>query len=180
MIDRQDVFIRQGESVFLKNGVKLDVSITIASRPSAISISAANRTIEIQDFTDSQINGEFKLTPICEVVYWNDMSFIVGLPAIVIAHEEELLKVDLFRKATDDTGFYVTDWLEDGGHLFCIYEGGIMAFNRHGVVLWHIQKAWDDIFTGIENGDFVLMESDGQIIAIDNSNGSRMHSKENI
>lgn len=48
-----------------------------------------------------------------------------------------------------------------------------MAFNRHGAMLWHIQKAWDDIFTGIEHGDLILMESDGQIVAIDISNGSR-------
>jgi hypothetical protein len=180
MIDRQDVFIKQGEPVFLKNGVKLEVSTLIASRPSALLISAANGTIEIPAFTDAQINNKFKLVPICEVVYWNNISLIVGLPAIVIAHEKELLKIDLFRRPTDDSGFYVTEWLEDDGHLFCIYEGGIIAFNRCGVMLWHIQKAWDDIFSGFENGDFVLMESDGKVIAIDSSNGLRKPIKNRI
>ncbi|GAA4788646.1 hypothetical protein [Lysobacter hankyongensis] len=173
MIDRQEVFIKHGDPVFLKNGVKLEVSASIASRPSAILISAENGTIEIPSFTDSQINNKFELMPIFEVVYWNDIAIIVGLPSIVIVYEKKLLKIDLFRKATDDSGFYAIEWLEDDDRLFCIYEGGIISFNRHGEILWHIQKAWDDIFTSFENGDFILMEPDGKIIGIDSSNGFR-------
>lgn len=180
MIDRQEVFIKHGDPVFLKNSVKLEVSALIASRPSAISISSAKGTIEIPSFTDAQINNKFELVPICEIVYWNDISIIVGLPAMVIAHEKNLLKIDLFRKNTDDSGFYVTEWLEDHGLLFCIYEGGIIAFNHHGAMLWHIQKAWDDIFTSFENGDFILMDSNGKIIAIDSSNGARKPDKNSI
>lgn len=173
MIKRQDLFILQHEPLVITKGVTIAASRPFASRPSGVIIGTEKSVMEIPLFADLRINSKYELQPICEVVCWNDMVFMAGLPAIVASHERELLKIDLFRKDTDDSGFYVTDWLEDDGHLFCIYEGGIVAFKHHGVMLWHLQKAWDDIFTSFENGDLVLMESDNKIIAIDRSNGSR-------
>lgn len=173
MIKRQDLVLMREKPVLVANSISITASTSIASRPSGVIIRTRNNALEIPDFAGLHIDRTFELQPNCEVVHWNDTIYILGLPAIVRAHEGGLLKIDLFRKPTDDSGFYVTEWLEDNGHLFCIYEGGIIAFGFYGDMLWHTPKAWDDIFTGLEKGDLILMESDGQIVAIDASNGSR-------
>jgi hypothetical protein len=174
VIDVQDRLISEGEVVCLSNGVMLMVPKVNGSRPSAVTIKSDIAELEIVDFAQGRFSANVNcLVPVVEVVIWEGKAFIVGLPSIVIAGSGNLLKVDLFRKREEDTGFYMTEWMEFGQRLICVYESGIVAWSEDGHELWHIRKYWDDIFTGVEAGQLVLLREDGQRIIIDPSGGAR-------
>jgi hypothetical protein len=99
---------------------------------------------------------------ICEVVIWNGVALIVGLPSVVVAARGRLARCDFFRKADEDSGFYRTQWVDGGQVLFCIYESGVIAWNDVGEVLWHVPKFWDDIFVEFDAGGLVFMAHGGE------------------
>ena len=175
MIEPQDILVKEGEVVTLANGAKLIVLKVNGSRPSAITIGTEGGEIEIADFAGGRFSTEVNcLVPTCEVVIWSGKAFIVGLPAIVVAGRNAPLKCDLFRNAGEDTGFYATEWKEIGERLFCIYESGVMAWSLDGVMLWHVRKSWDEVFSGVEANGLILIMEDGRKILIDQTDGSRI------
>jgi len=174
MIERQDIVLKE-EETSLTNGVKLIVAKQDGSRPSAIAIKIEGGELEISSFAEGRFNSEaVGLVPTCEAVIWSGKAFIVGLPAIVVAGRNAPLKCDLFRNAGEDTGFYATEWKEIGERLFCIYESGVMAWSLDGVMLWHVRKSWDEVFSGVEANGLILIMEDGRKILIDQTDGSRI------
>jgi hypothetical protein len=174
MMELLDISVREGEVVVLASDVKLVVSKVNGSRPSAMTVKTDSSRIEIDNFAGGRFNTDVNsLIPTVEVLIWWKHVFIVGLPAIVIVSEGELLKCQLFRNVDEDTGFYRTEWLEVGQRLICVYESGILAWNEGGQQLWHISKFWDDVFAGFEGERLVLMIEGGDRIVIDPSNGSQ-------
>jgi hypothetical protein len=174
-MERYDCILSVEEPIVLQDGVRILVSGRVGSRAASVVISTSSGELALADFAEQRFDPKVgALTPFCEVVRWKRWIFILGLPEIVIAGPGVLLKCELFRKPTDDSGFYQSDWAEIGGRIFCIYEGGVVAIGSEGAVLWHIQKAWDDTFAGVRDGNLLMVEAKGQRVALDGTTGARM------
>jgi hypothetical protein len=74
---------------------------------------------------------------------------IIGLYKVVFVNPRdksinEILS--LYRKPSDDQGFYQLNLQPSKDGFLLIYEGGAARVSEDGYVVWHRQLAWDDIY----------------------------------
>jgi hypothetical protein len=125
-------------------------------------------------------NVKGSLVPSVEVVQWQSLFLVLGIRRWLIfknAPIKQCRTLDLHRAASDDTGFYATEFQAYEELLMGIYEGGSVCISPSGEIMWHIEKYWDDIFLGIEESSLVFMIEGGARYAIDCKTGKKIYIK---
>jgi hypothetical protein len=92
---------------------------------------------------------------------------------MIIASSTGLSTLSLYRKSDEDTGFYQVTWFEEKALLLGIYEGGIFSLNDSGKVLWHIEKAWNDVFVSVDKEELRFMGYDEACFSVNKVTGQR-------
>jgi hypothetical protein len=64
-------------------------------------------------------------------------------------------------------------WAECMDLLVGMYEGGILAIDPIGRVIWHCRKYWDDLFEGVEGNLLIFSGFEGSSFRIDARSGVR-------
>ncbi len=172
MIERFEYSLDENQPVAAIGGVTLTALGGPGTGPATVSLSAEGTRLELPAFAEMRfVSSKQKLLPHCELVRWRDLYVVLGIPSLVIVGRNGPSPCALFRRASDDTGFYNVDWREGGDTLFCVYEGGILAISARGEVRWHQPKAWDDLLVGLDDEALYLSGHAGKTLRLDAATG---------
>lgn len=92
----------------------------------------------------------------------NPFLAILGLFKIVFINYKNRTifeAVQLNRKKNEDQGFYFFKVLFLKEDFIVIYESGICRITDTGIILWHINLMWDDIYLN-SNEDYIYYSSE--------------------
>src|SRR5512140_1410947 len=149
MIAHERVSVPVGGSIALSESLTLAVHELASERPAGVTVRRREEQVQVEEFAEQEFDPKERgLRPYCEVIRWQGVTVLAGLPAMVIAGPGPLRTCELFRARDQDTGFYRMEWLEAQGLLVCVYEGGVLEMSPSGEVLWHDRKGWDDELVG--------------------------------
>ena len=146
---------------------KIETPVYPCPMPFDITIDLFGQKFNFKSFADYSlhkiVNGKGDYKPLLHVVIEDDSKpfcALIGFDEVIFidfAKQTADKILQMFRKETDDDGFY---WLKvkvrSNGFLLC-YESGVALIDASGNVAWHKPMRWDDLL--IKSNDSYLFYS---------------------